>query len=50
VDDSGTGTSQQTRPRLAIAGHRAGRVCYVVWEDDRNGDGDVYLARRACPG
>jgi len=49
VDDTGTGASEQTRPRLAIAGHGAGRVCYVVWEDDRNGDSDIYLARRPCP-
>ena len=49
VDDTGTGVSEQTRPRLAITGHRARRVCYVVWEDDRNGDSDIYLARRGCP-
>jgi predicted amidohydrolase/uncharacterized protein YbaA (DUF1428 family) len=48
VDDTGTGVSTQTRPSLAIAGHGAGRRCYVAWEDDRNGDRDVYLARRAC--
>ena len=49
VDDTGSGVSAQTRPRLAIVGHRARRICYVVWEDDRNGDSDVYLAHRACP-
>ena len=49
VGDTGTGVSEQTRPRLAITGHRARRVCYVVWEDDRNGDSDIYLARRGCP-
>jgi hypothetical protein len=45
VDDSGSGTSEQTRPRLAWADG----VCYVVWEDDRNGTPDIYLGRRACP-
>ena len=49
VDDTGSGVSAQTRPRLAIVGHRARRICYVVWEDDRNGDSDVYLAHRTCP-
>jgi hypothetical protein len=48
VDDTGTGGSEQTRPSLAIAGRRGDRMCYVAWEDDRNGDRDVYLARRAC--
>jgi len=48
VDDTGNGTSEQTRPSLAIARHGTKRVCYVAWEDDRNGTSDVYLARRAC--
>jgi hypothetical protein len=48
VDDTGTGSSGQTSPSLAIAGHGSRRTCYVVWEDDRNGDRDVYLARRSC--
>jgi len=48
VDDTGDGVSAQTRPSLAIARRRNRRVCYVAWEDDRNGDPDVYLARRAC--
>ena len=32
----------------AIARRGNRRVCYVAWEDDRNGNPDVYLARRAC--
>ncbi|MFN8545255.1 MAG: sialidase family protein [Candidatus Binatia bacterium] len=48
VDDTGAGTSAQTRPSLAIGGRGAKRQCYVAWEDDRNGDRDVYLARRSC--
>ncbi len=50
VDDTGTGTSAQTRPSLAIGGRGGRRRCYVAWEDDRNGDRDVYLARRPCGG
>jgi hypothetical protein len=48
VDDTGDGASAQTRPSLAIARRGNRRVCYVAWEDDRDGDPDVYLARRAC--
>ncbi len=48
VDDTGTGTSGQTRPQLALGGSGRGRRCYVAWEDDRGGDADVYLARRPC--
>jgi predicted amidohydrolase len=48
VDDTGTGASEQTRPHLAIARRGSHRLCYVVWEDTRAGDADVYLARRAC--
>jgi len=48
VDDTGSGRSAQTRPALALARHGRRRVCYVVWEDDRDGDPNVYLARRAC--
>jgi hypothetical protein len=50
VDDTGAGGSEQTRPSLAVTGHGAKRRCYVVWEDDRNGTSDVYLARRSCGG
>ena len=48
VDDTGPGASEQSRPTLALArrGHR--RLCYVVWEDDRDGTSDIYLARRGC--
>ena len=45
VDDTGAGSSEQTRPRVAWA---AG-ACYVAWEDSRNGTSDIYLGRRACP-
>ena len=48
VDDSGTGTSEQSRPALALARRGIRRLCYVVWEDDRNGTSDIYLARRGC--
>jgi hypothetical protein len=48
VDDTGTGWSEQTRPSLALGGRGAKRVCYVAWEDGRNGDRDVYVAARAC--
>jgi hypothetical protein len=48
VDDTGTGASEQTRPALALARRGARRLCYVVWEDTRDGDSDVFLARRAC--
>ncbi len=48
VDDTGAGQSGQTRPALAVGGSGARRRCYVVWEDDRGGDADVYLGRRDC--
>jgi len=48
VDDTGDGGSGQARPALALAGAGRKRRCLVVWEDDRNGDTDVYLASRAC--
>ena len=47
VDDTGAGQSGQTRPALALGGGSR-RRCYVVWEDDRGGDADVYLGRRDC--
>jgi hypothetical protein len=50
VDDTGTGPSEQTRPSLTIGGRGAKRVCYVAWEDGRNGDRDVYVAARPCGG
>jgi hypothetical protein len=48
VDDTGNGVSAQTRPALATARHGKRRTCYVAWEDDRDGEPNVYLARRAC--
>lgn len=48
VDDTGDGPSEQTRPSLAIGGRGAKRVCWVAWEDGRNGDRDVYVASRPC--
>jgi hypothetical protein len=47
VDDSGAGQSNQSRPDIAIDdADPNGRTAYVVWEDDRNGVADVFLARR----
>jgi hypothetical protein len=48
VDDTGTGTSEQTRPSLAIGGRGRKRICYVAWEDGRNGDRDIYVSYRPC--
>jgi hypothetical protein len=48
VDDTGTGSSEQSRPSLALGGKGSKRVCYVAWEDSRNGDRDVYVASRPC--
>ena len=50
VDDTGAGTSEQSRPSLALARRGNRRLCYVAWEDDRDGTSDIYLARRACGG
>jgi hypothetical protein len=50
VDDTGNGTSEQSRPSIAIGGRGAKRVCYVAWEDSRNGDRDIYVASRPCGG
>ncbi len=49
VDDSGAGTSNQYNPDVAITRRRGQTVCYVVWEDTRDGDSDIYLASRALP-
>jgi hypothetical protein len=47
VDDSGDGPSNQFRPDLAVDDvDPAGRTAYVVWEDDRSGVAEVFLARR----
>lgn len=48
VDDTGTGGSAQSNPTLTIAGRGRSLTCYVAWEDDRNGNPDIYLARRKC--
>jgi len=48
VDDTGAGPSEQSRPSLALAPRGRRRLCYVAWEDDRNGTSDIYLARRTC--
>ena len=45
VDDTGAGQSEQSRPHLAWAEGR----CYVVWEDNRNGNSDVYLRAGPAP-
>jgi hypothetical protein len=42
VDGDGPGASLSSMPALAADGR--GRV-YVAWEDQRNGDRDIYLAR-----
>jgi hypothetical protein len=48
VDDTGTGPSGQTAPAVAVD-TTAGARCYVVWEDTRNGNSDIYLASRLVP-
>lgn len=48
VDDTGTGSSAQTRPSLALQGRGKRRRCVVAFEDDRDGTRDVWLARRPC--
>jgi hypothetical protein len=45
VDDTGAGVSEQTSPRIAWSRG----YCFVVWEDNRSGASDIYLARRRCP-
>jgi hypothetical protein len=45
VDDTGTGHSEQSRPSMAWSDDR----CYVAWEDNRRGTGNVFVARRYCP-
>ncbi|MEB2283430.1 MAG: hypothetical protein OZ922_01985 [Myxococcales bacterium] len=48
VDDTGAGVSAQTAPAVAIDATGGGR-CYVVWEDTRNGNSDVFVASRSVP-
>jgi len=45
VDDTGAGPSAQTAPSVAMDGNR----CYVVWEDTRLGNSDVFVASRTLP-
>ena len=45
VDDTGAGQSEQSRPSLAWSEG----WCYVAWEDNRSGTGDVFTGRRSCP-
>jgi len=48
VDDTGTGGSQQTAPSVAVDAS-AGNRCYVVWEDNRLGNSDIFAASRPVP-
>lgn len=48
VDDTGTGPSGQTAPAVAVDTTGAAR-CYVVWEDTRRGNSDVFVASRTVP-
>jgi hypothetical protein len=48
VDDSGTGESAQTAPTVAVDTSGATR-CYVVWEDNRLGNSDLFVASRLVP-
>jgi hypothetical protein len=50
VDDTGGGVSNQYRPDLAVdETDPTGRTVYVVWEDDRQGTSDIFLASRQIP-
>jgi hypothetical protein len=46
VDDTGTGPSNQYNPDVAASSIRRTTVCYVAWEDTRDGDSDIYIASR----
>ncbi len=48
VDDTASGPSAQTAPSVAID-TTAGTRCYVIWEDTRNGNSDVFVASRSVP-
>lgn len=48
VDDAGAGASAQTAPAIAIDAS-SGTRCYVVWEDTRNGNSDLFVASRLVP-
>jgi hypothetical protein len=47
VDDTASGPSNQYNPDVAASSIRRTPVCYVVWQDTRDGDSDVYIASRA---
>jgi hypothetical protein len=49
VDDSGAGPSDQYNPDAAAGRYGGATTCYAVWEDTRDGDSDVYFARRVLP-
>ncbi len=49
VDDTGTGSSNQYNPDVAIDRKNEITRCYAVWEDTRDGDSDIYFASRALP-
>jgi hypothetical protein len=46
ADDTAAGPSQQYNPAVALTRADGKNVCYVVWEDTRDGDSDIYLAKR----
>lgn len=46
VDDTDSGPSNQYNPDVAASRLRRTAVCYVVWEDTRDGDSDIYFASR----
>lgn len=48
VDDTGAGGSQQTAPAVAVDTTEGNR-CYVVWEDTRLGNSDIFVASRLVP-
>ncbi|MEO6026809.1 MAG: hypothetical protein ABIR79_08095 [Candidatus Binatia bacterium] len=48
VDDTAAGPSGQTAPAVAID-TTGGAHCYVVWEDTRLGNSDIYLSSRLVP-
>jgi hypothetical protein len=49
VDDTGAGASGQTAPSVAVDTTGGATRCYVVFEDDRNGNADVFVASRTVP-
>ena len=45
VDDTGSGLSEQKYPRIAV-GDSGDK--YIAWQDDRNGDYDIYFAHASA--